>query len=61
VQALSYRHAVADAGLAAGTELTQVLLAAAQRLAESIDPEHVYDSFHELLDEVVPHDGVVVS
>jgi signal transduction histidine kinase len=45
----------------AGTELTQILLAAAQRLAESIDPEHVYDSFHELLGEVVPHDGVVVS
>ena len=42
-------------------ELTQVLLTAAQRLAESIDPELVYDSFHELLDEVVPHDGVVVS
>jgi two-component system phosphate regulon sensor histidine kinase PhoR len=37
------------------------LLAAARRLAESIDPERVYDSFHELLDEVVPHDGVVVS
>lgn len=52
---------MADAGLAAGSELTQVLLAAAQRLAESIDPEHVYDSFHELLEEVVPHDGVVVS
>jgi len=49
------------AGLATGAELTQVLLAAAQRLAESIDPERVYDSFHELLDEVVPHDGVVVS
>jgi signal transduction histidine kinase len=52
---------VADVGLAAGTDLTQVLLTAAQRLAESIHPEHVYDSFHELLDEVVPHDGVVVS
>jgi two-component system, OmpR family, phosphate regulon sensor histidine kinase PhoR len=52
---------VTDTGLAAGTELTQILLAAAQRLAESIDPEHVYDSFHELLGEVVPHDGVVVS
>ena len=51
----------ADAGLAAGSELTQVLLAAAQRLSESLDPERVYDSFHELLEEVVPHDGVVVS
>jgi two-component system phosphate regulon sensor histidine kinase PhoR len=58
---LSYRRNVADAGLAAGSELTQVLLAAAQRLAESIDPEHVYDSFHGLLEEAVPHDGVVVS
>jgi signal transduction histidine kinase len=52
---------VADAGLAAGSELTQVLLAAAQRLAESLDPGRVYDTFHELLEEVVPHDGVVVS
>jgi PAS domain-containing protein len=52
---------VADGGVAAGSELTQVLLAAARRLAESIDPERVYDSFHELLEEVVPHDGVVVS
>ena len=52
---------MADTGLAAGSELTQVLLAAAQRLAESIDPEHVYETFHELLGEVVPHDGVVVS
>ncbi|HEU5216006.1 MAG TPA: ATP-binding protein [Gaiellaceae bacterium] len=52
---------MADAGLAAGTELTQVLLAAARRLAESLDAERVYDSFHELLDEVIPHDGVVVS
>ena len=58
---LSYGQSVAEAGLAAGTELTQLLLAAAQRLAESIDPERVYDSFHQLLDEVVPHDGVVVS
>jgi PAS domain S-box-containing protein len=41
--------------------LTQVLLGAAQRLAESIDPARVYDSFHEVLGEVVPHDGVVVS
>lgn len=48
-------------GLAARPDLTQVLLGAARRLAESIDPERVYDSFHELLEEVVPHDGVVVS
>ena len=41
--------------------MTQVLLGAAQRLAESIDPVRVYDSFHELLGEVLPHDGVVVS
>jgi two-component system phosphate regulon sensor histidine kinase PhoR len=52
---------VADTGLAAGTDLTQMLLAAAGRLAESTDPERVYVSFHELLEEIVPHDGVVVS
>jgi signal transduction histidine kinase len=58
---LRYGQAVADDGVAAGTDLTQVLLAAARRLAESIDPERVYDGFHELLDDVIPHDGVVVS
>ena len=58
---LGYGGGVTDAGAAAGTDLAQVLLAAARRLAESIDPERVYDSFHELLDEVIPHDGVVVS
>lgn len=52
---------MADGGVAARIELTEVLLAAARRLAESIDPERVYESFHELLEEVVPHDGVVVS
>jgi PAS domain-containing protein len=52
---------VAEPGLAAGTDLTQVLLAAAGRLAESIDPERVYIGFHEVLEEIVPHDGVVVS
>lgn len=50
-----------DAERAARTDLTQVLLAAARRLAESIDPERVYDGFHEVLEEVIPHDGVVVS
>jgi two-component system phosphate regulon sensor histidine kinase PhoR len=46
---------------AAGTDLAQVLLTAAGRLAESIDPERVYVTFHDLLEEIVPHDGVVVS
>ena len=58
---LGYGQAVTDTAVPAGTDLTQVLLAAARRLAESLDPERVYDTFHELLDEVVPHDGVVVS
>ena len=30
-------------------------------LAETLDPERVYERFHELLAEAVPHDGVVVS
>jgi len=38
-----------------------LLLDAARYLGETLEPERVYDRFHELLADAVPHDGVVVS
>jgi two-component system phosphate regulon sensor histidine kinase PhoR len=41
--------------------VAELLLEAARDLGESLEPERVYDRFHELLANVVEHDGVVVS
>ena len=41
--------------------IAELLLDAARELGESLEPERVYDRFHELLADVVEHDGVVVS
>src|SRR5919206_533424 len=38
----------------------RLLLEAARYLGESLEPERVYDRFHELLADVVEHDGAVV-
>lgn len=42
-------------------DVAELLLTAARHLAESPEPERVYERFHELLGEVVQHDGIVVS
>jgi signal transduction histidine kinase len=42
-------------------EKAELLLAAARYLNETLDPGRVYDRFHELLRDAVPHAGVVVS
>ena len=42
-------------------EIAELLLDAARQLGESLEPERVYDRFHELLADVIQHDGVVVS
>jgi len=42
-------------------EKAALLLAAARYLNETLEPDHVYDRFHELLTDAVPHAGVVVS
>ena len=39
----------------------ELLLEAARYLGETLEPERVYDRFHELLAGSIPHDGVVVS
>ena len=38
-----------------------LLLAAARYLNETLEPERVYDRFHEILTEAIPHAGAVVS
>ncbi len=42
-------------------DIAQLLLEAARQLGETLEPERVYDRFHQLLTDVVPHDGLVVS
>jgi PAS domain S-box-containing protein len=44
-----------------GAEKSELLLAAARYLNETLELERVYDRFHELLTEAVPHNGVIVS
>ena len=44
-----------------GAEKAELLLAAASYLNETLELERVYDRFHELLSEAVPHNGVIVS
>jgi signal transduction histidine kinase len=41
--------------------LAEILLNTARELGESLEPERVYDRFHELLVDTIQHDGVVVS
>jgi PAS domain S-box-containing protein len=44
-----------------GDDTAALLLAAARYLNETLELERVYDRFHELLADAVPHNGVVVS
>ena len=46
---------------AAGVEAARLLREAARQLGESLDPERVYDRFHELVAGVIPHNGLIVS
>ncbi|MFL5928388.1 MAG: ATP-binding protein [Gaiellaceae bacterium] len=48
-------------GVARKVDVAQLLLEAARQLGETLEPERVYERFHLLLADVVPHDGVVVS
>jgi PAS domain S-box-containing protein len=42
-------------------ELAELLLHVSRELGETLDPERIYDRFHELLGAAVEHDGIVVS
>jgi two-component system phosphate regulon sensor histidine kinase PhoR len=50
-----------DRDLRRKAELAELLLHAARQLGESLEPHRVYERFHELLADVVPHDGIVIS
>ena len=50
-----------DRQLERKAELAELLLHAAHQLGESLEPERVYDRFHQLLADVVQHDGLLVS
>jgi PAS domain S-box-containing protein len=52
---------VNDRELERKAEVATLLLDAARRLGESLEPERVYERFHELLGGMVRHDGIVVS
>jgi PAS domain S-box-containing protein len=43
------------------TQIAELLLEAARVLGQTLEPEAVYDQFHELVSGVIEHDGVVVS
>lgn len=42
-------------------ELAEFLLHAARRLGESIEAERIYERFHELVADVIQHDGLIIS
>jgi PAS domain S-box-containing protein len=42
-------------------ELAELLLNAARQLGEGIEPERIYERFHELVGDVIQHDGLIVS
>ena len=44
-----------------GAEKAELLLSAARYLNETLELERVYDRFHQLLTDAVPHNGVIVS
>jgi signal transduction histidine kinase len=52
---------VIDSDLRRKAELAELLLHAARQLGETHEPNRVYERFHELLADVVPHDGLVIS
>jgi PAS domain S-box-containing protein len=52
---------VDDRELRRKAEVAQLLLEAARQFGESIEPQRVYERFHELLAGVIPHDGLIIS
>src|ERR687887_208412 len=54
-------HLRVEQDLQRKAETAQLLLDAARYLGETLEPERVYRRFEELLADVIPNDGVVVS
>jgi two-component system, OmpR family, phosphate regulon sensor histidine kinase PhoR len=42
-------------------EVAELLLNAARQLGEGIEPERIYERFHELVADVIQHDGLIIS
>ena len=59
--ALRYLRTVPSRGVERKAEVAELLLEASRQLGETLEPERIYDRFHDLLAGVIPHDGVVVS
>ncbi len=58
---LRYRRRVDERELERKAEFAELLLHAARQLGETLEPERVYERFHDLLADVIQHDGVVCS
>jgi len=54
-------HDEREVGRERGAEKAELLLSAARYLNETLELERVYDRFHQLLTDAVPHNGVIVS
>ena len=50
-----------DRQLERKAEIAEVLLDAARQLGETLEPERVYERFHNLLADRLHHDGLLVS
>src|SRR6266511_819291 len=50
-----------DRELERKAQVAEVLLNVARELGEGLEPERVYERFHELLAVVIEHDGLVIS
>jgi signal transduction histidine kinase len=42
-------------------EVAELLLSAARQLGEGIEPERIYARFHQLVADVIQHDGLIIS
>ena len=51
----------ASANPARSAETARLLVETARQLGETLDPLRVYERFHDLLADTVPHDGLIVS
>jgi len=58
---MHYRQTMDERQLERKVRLAERLLDAARQLGESLEPERVYERFHELLGDFAQHDGLVVS
>jgi PAS domain S-box-containing protein len=56
-----YVSGVSAGDLESKARVAELLLGAARELGKSLEPERVYERFRELLVDVIPYDGLVIS